>query len=145
MEDFRIYALKNHILHLEKRLNAILGIVVICLSLVIGSTVTLMLRSGNHGTILRTKGIIILDDCDRERIIIGSSFPYADFNSFSGRENGLVILDDSGLRCILLGYELSKHAISIMIDSCVVLTLPYRDCFPQTESGNKGRQLPPRF
>lgn len=40
MENFRICALKNHILHLEKRLNAIWGIAIICLGFGIRSAIT---------------------------------------------------------------------------------------------------------
>ena len=139
MENFRIYALKNHILHLEKRLNAIWGIAIICLGLVVGSAITLMMRSGNNGAILRARGIILLDDCDRERILIGSSIPYTDFNSPSGQVNGLLILDDRGQRCVLLGHELSKQAVSLIFDSIAVFSLPNRDCLSQTEKENQGR------
>jgi hypothetical protein len=145
MENFRIFALKNHILHLEKRLNAIWSIAIICLGLVVGSIFILIMRSGNHGAILRTRGIIILDDCGRERIVIGSSIPYADYNSPSGRVNGLVILDERGQRCVLLGHEPSKQGVALIVDSCAVYTLPYRDCFPQTKKKNQGQQKYPGF
>ena len=141
MENFRIYALMTHILHLEKRLNAIWGIVIICLGLVIGSAFTLLVRSGSDNAVLRARGIIILDDCDRERILIGSSIPYADFNSPSGQVNGLLILDDCGQRCVLLGHEPSKQPVSLLLDSIAVFCLPNPECFltnRERKSGTTG-------
>jgi hypothetical protein len=122
--------MEHQLVLLEKKVRALkLGIIVICISVILMIIYSFTVGDEHQAaSILRVKGIIVIDDQGRERILIGAPLPFASnrartdtnkikskwakgmsptymqyYKTYQHSSNGIAILDENGWDRIVLG------------------------------------------